>query len=155
VQTISHQLHSPQLEYLGIVGAIRSFCREFASHYSVEIDFTTTDIPNRVSQEVSVCLFRIVQESLHNALKHSGVRRFAVNLSSSNTQLHLAISDRGVGFDAAEVIKKGGLGLISMRERLRLVNGSFSIESKLMGGTTIHAFVPIASEYIAQKACGQ
>jgi PAS domain S-box-containing protein len=155
VQTISHQLHSPQLEYLGVVGAIRSFCRDFASHQAVEIDFTNDDVPYRVSREVSLCLFRIVQESLHNALKHSGVKHFAVKLACADNCLDLTISDRGLGFDAEAATKTEGLGLVSMRERTHLVNGSFSIESKLMGGTTIHVRVPIGSGFVERRASGQ
>jgi PAS domain S-box-containing protein len=152
VQSISHQLHSPQLEYLGIVAAIRSFCREFSARTNVEINFTTENVPNNVSHDVSLCLFRIVQEALQNATKHSQVRHFEVALSSSANQLHLNVSDRGIGFDAEKPTPQAGLGLISMRERVRLVNGIISIESKPMGGTTIHVRVPIESEYASQRA---
>lgn len=152
VQSISHQLHSPQLEYLGIVAAIRSFCREFSARTNVEINFTTEDVPNHVPHDVSLCLFRIVQEALQNATKHSQVRHFEVALRSSVNQLHLTVSDRGIGFDADKPTPQTGLGLISMRERVRLVNGAISIESKPMGGTTIHVRVPIESEYATQRA---
>ena len=152
VQSISHQLHSPQLEYLGIVAAIRSFCREFAARTSVEINFKADDVPNTVSHDVSLCLFRIVQEALQNATKHSQVRHFEVTLSSLGNQLHLIVSDRGIGFDADKPNSQTGLGLISMRERVRLVNGTISIESKRMSGTTIHVRVPIESEYASRRA---
>jgi len=152
VQSISHQLHSPQLEYLGVVAAIRSFCREFAARTNVEINFKTDEIPNNVSHEVSLCLFRIVQEALQNATKHSQVRHFEVILSCSDNRLFLTVSDRGIGFDADEPTAKTGLGLISMRERVRLVNGAINIESKRMRGTTIHVCVPIESEFASQRA---
>lgn len=152
VQSISHQLHSPQLEYLGIVAAIRSFCREFAARTNVEINFKTDDVPNTVSHDISLCLFRIVQEALQNATKHSQVRHFEVTLSSLGNQLHLIVSDRGIGFDADKPNSQTGLGLISMRERVRLVNGTISIESKRMSGTTIHVRVPIESEYASRRA---
>lgn len=152
VQSISHQLHSPQLEYLGIVAAIRSFCREFATRTNVEIDFKADDVPNDVSRDVSLCLLRIVQEALQNATKHSQVRHFEVTLSSSGHQLHLTVIDRGIGFDADKPSAQTGLGLISMRERVRLVNGAISIDSKRMGGTTIHVRVPLGSEYASQRA---
>jgi signal transduction histidine kinase len=153
VQSISHQLHPPQLEYLGVVAAMKSFCREFGARQKVEIDFETDDIPPVVSHEVSLCLFRILQEALHNAAKHSGVRHFEVRLSCSSNQLHLTVSDRGAGFDA-ESPNKAGLGLISMRERVRLVNGTIVIESKPMGGTTIHVRVPLGSEQVSLRAAG-
>lgn len=152
VQSISHQLHSPQLEYLGIVAAIRSFCREFATRTNVEIDFKADDVPNNVSRDVSLCLLRIVQEALQNATKHSQVRHFEVTLSSSGHQLHLTVIDRGIGFDADKPSAQTGLGLISMRERVRLVNGAISIDSKRMGGTSIHVRVPLGSEYASQRA---
>ena len=152
VQSISHQLHSPQLEYLGIVAAIRSFCREFASRTNVEIDFRNDEIPNNLSHDISLCLLRIVQEALQNATKHSQVRHFEVILTSSGDQLHLTVSDRGIGFDADNPSAQTGLGLISMRERVRLVNGAIHIESKRMGGTTIYVRVPLGSEYASQRA---
>jgi len=151
VQSISHQLHSPQLEYLGIVAAIRSFCREFASRKNVEINFKSDDFSQEISHDVSLCLFRIVQEALQNATKHSQVRHFEVTLSSSGDQVHLTISDRGIGFDADQPAVQTGLGLISMRERVRLVNGTINIDSKRMGGTTIHVRVPLGSEYASQR----
>jgi signal transduction histidine kinase len=155
VQSLSHQLHSPQLEYLGIVAAIRSFCREFAKRRQVEIDFAHgDDIPQHVSQEVSLCLFRIVQEALNNASRHSKVRRFEVTLGCLANLLHLKVCDNGAGFDTAAAINKEGLGLISMRERVRLVGGTIAIESKPMGGTCIAVRIPIESETGNQREAG-
>jgi PAS domain S-box-containing protein len=155
VQSLSHQLHSPQLEYLGIVAAIRSFCREFAKRRQVEIDFAHgDDIPQHVSQEISLCLFRIVQEGLNNAARHSTVQRFEVKLDRVANQLHLKVCDQGAGFDMAAGINKEGLGLISMRERVRLVGGTIVIESKPMGGTCIAVRVPIESAPGGQRAVG-
>jgi signal transduction histidine kinase len=151
VQSISHQLHSPQLEYLGVVAAMKSFCNEFGARQKVEIDFKNNEIPQVVPNEVSLCLFRILQEGLHNAAKHSGVRHFMATLYSSSNELHLTVSDRGAGFDPESAMNKGGLGLISMRERVRLVSGTIVVESKPMGGTTIHVRVPFES---AQRLAG-
>jgi len=147
VQSIAHQLHSPKLEYLGVIIAMRGFCRDFAARQTVEIDFKNDDIPQPVSNEISLCLYRILQEALHNAGKYSGVRQFAVRFSYSSNQLHLAVSDRGVGFDTESAMNQGGLGLISMRERVRLVSGTIVIESKPMHGTTIHVRVPFGCEH--------
>ena len=146
VQSMSHRLHSSQLEYLGIVAATRSFCREFAVSQKVEIDFHHDDIPRSVSREVSLCLFRVLQEALHNAVKYSQVRHFEVRLRYSENQLDFTVSDRGVGFDAESAASRGGLGLTSMRERVRLINGTISIESRPMHGTTIHIRVPVRAE---------
>ena len=154
VQSISHQLHSPQLEYLGIAAAMRIFCREYSARQAVEIDFANDDIPYVTSPEVSLGLFRIMQEALSNAAKHSRVRKFQVRLGGSTDQLHLTVSDHGTGFDAKAAMNKGGLGLISMRERVRLMNGSFTIKSKLMGGTIIDVCVPLESQQVSARAAG-
>lgn len=146
VQSVSHQLHSPQLDLLGVSVAMKSFCRQFAARQRVEIDFKSDDIPRPVPHEVALCIFRVLQEALHNAAKHSKVRHFEVRLGYSTDELHLTISDRGAGFDADAVVKKGGLGLISMRERVRLVSGTIAIESKSMAGTTIDVRVPLEPE---------
>jgi signal transduction histidine kinase len=146
VQSVSHQLHSPQLDLLGVSTAMKSFCREFAARQRVEIDFKSDDIPTAVPQEIALCIFRVLQEALQNAAKHSKVRHFEVRLGYSTDELDLTIADRGAGFDADAVVKKGGLGLISMRERVRLVSGAITIESKPMAGTTIHVRVPLQSE---------
>jgi len=146
VQSISHQLHSPQLDLLGVGVAMKSFCREFAARQRVEIDFSSDEIPRVVPHEVSLCLFRVLQEALHNAAKHSKVQHFEVRLGYRMDELDLRVADRGAGFDAESVIKKGGLGLISMRERVRLVSGTIAIESRPMGGTTIRVRVPLRGQ---------
>jgi PAS domain S-box-containing protein len=147
VQSLSHQLHSPQLEILGIVAAMRGFCRVFAAHQKVTVDFTHDNIPNGVSQEVSLCLFRVLQEALHNAVKHSNVRHYTVRLDCAASELHLTVSDCGTGFDAEAAMGKGGLGLVSMRERVRLVNGTIAIKSTPMGGTIVDVNVPLILEH--------
>jgi len=154
VQSISHHLHSPQLEILGIVAAIRGFCREFAAHQKVTVDFTHDTIPKGVSHEVSLCLFRVLQEALHNAIKHSNVRHYEVRLGCSASELHLTVSDRGTGFMAETAMSSGGLGLISMRERVRLVNGTIVVDSKPQRGTSIRVRVPLPSEQGSERAAG-
>jgi PAS domain S-box-containing protein len=142
VQLLSHELHSSKLDYLGIVGAAKNFCKEFGERNKVEIAFQSHDVPGDLPAELSLSLFRVLQEAIRNAMKHSGVKRFEVCLWRSTAEIHLTVSDLGAGFDA-EAAKKGtGLGLTSMQERLRLVHGEFSINSQPNGGTTIHARVP-------------
>ena len=111
----------------------------------VEIDFSHTNIPDGVPKEISLCLFRVLQEALQNAVKHSGVRQFTVELDGTEGEIQLTVSDQGVGFDPREAIYGHGLGLISMRERLHLAGGRISIESQPGIGTTIHARVPFSS----------
>jgi PAS domain S-box-containing protein len=145
IHALSHRLHSSKLEYLGIVAAARGFCSELSEQQKVEIDFSHTNIPDGVPKEISLCLFRVLQESLQNAVKHSGVRQFAVELQDTEGEIQLSVSDRGVGFDPHDAIHRHGLGLISMRERLHLAGGQISIESQPGSGTTIHARLPFSS----------
>ncbi len=145
VQGLSHRLHSSKLEYLGIVVAAKGFCRELSEQQKVEIEFRHTNIPDGVPKEISLCLFRVLQEALQNAVKHSGVRQFAVELHDIKGEIQLTVSDQGVGFDPRDAINSRGLGLISMRERLHLAGGQISIESQPGSGTTIHARVPFSS----------
>jgi PAS domain S-box-containing protein len=154
VQSIAHQLHSSQLEYLGIVAAMKIFCREYSARQSVEIDFTSDDIPKLTSPEISLGLFRIMQEALSNATKHSRVRHFEVKLGCSADQLHLTVSDLGSGFDSNAAVNKRGIGLFSMRERALLMNGTIAIESKPLGGTTIKVHVPFKAEQSCAQATG-
>jgi PAS domain S-box-containing protein len=145
IQALSHELHSPRLEYLGIVAAMRGFCQEFGEKQKLEIDFRSQDLPTPVSPAVSLCLFRVLQEALHNAAKHSGVPGFAVRLWGTLGEIRLTISDSGVGFDIDAALKGRGLGLISMQERVRLVNGSILIASKPMSGTEISVRIPVSA----------
>jgi signal transduction histidine kinase len=143
VQALSHRLHSSRLELLGITAAMRHFCAEFAAQHKVTIDVAFEDVPSEIASGVSLCLFRVLQEGLHNAMKHSGVRLFEVQLRSSHGQLHLFVRDAGTGFDVADARRGRGLGLLSMEERIQMVNGQIVIESKPGRGTSIHACVPI------------
>jgi len=154
VQALSHELHSPKLDYLGLVAAMRSFCKEFGEQQKVEVDFIHADIPDTVPQEISLCLFRVLQESLHNAVKHSGVRHFEVELRGASDAIHLTMRDLGLGFDPEGAMKGRGLGLTSMQERLKVVNGELSINSQPKRGTTIHARVPLISGTSSVRAAG-
>jgi PAS domain S-box-containing protein len=145
IRAISHRLHSPKLEYLGLAAAAESFCREFSDQQKVEITFHSENIPKELPQEISLCLFRVLQEALQNATKYSGSRQFQVSLKDRTNEIELKVHDSGRGFDPEEAIKERGLGLTSMRERLKLVNGELSIDSQLERGTTIKASVPFSS----------
>ena len=143
VQYLSHELHSSKLEYLGMAVAMRGFCKEFSEQQNVEIDFKTHDLPSPLSPEISLCVFRVLQEALHNSAKHSGVRRFEVKSWGTSGEVHLTVSDSGSGFDSQAAREGRGLGLVSMQERVKLLNGTLSIESEPNRGTIIHARVPV------------
>ena len=145
VQSLSHQLHSSKLEYLGIVSAIRGFCEELSKQHRLDIEFSERDVPAQLPKDVSLCLFRVAQEALHNAVKYSGVNRFAVGLCGADGLIELVVSDAGVGFEVEEARKNPGLGLVSMQERIHLVRGSLYVESKPWQGTRIIAVVPLSA----------
>jgi PAS domain S-box-containing protein len=154
IQAVSHRLHSPKLEYLGLAAAAASFCREFSDLQKVEVDFHSENFPKELPQETSLCLFRVLQEALQNATKHSGSRQFQVRLKGEANEIELTVHDSGIGFEPAEAIKGRGLGLTSMRERLKLVDGQLSIDSKPQRGTTIQARVPLNAGMKSAGAVG-
>jgi PAS domain S-box-containing protein len=141
IQALSHRLHSSKLEYLGLVTAAQSFCRELSEQRKVRIAFKHSNMPAAVPKEFSLCLFRVLQEALQNAVKHSGAQDFAVELHGTQDGISLTVSDSGVGFDWQEAMSRKGLGLISMRERLRVVNGELSIQSAPGRGAIVVAHV--------------
>jgi PAS domain S-box-containing protein len=151
VQALSHKLHSSKLEYLGLAAAIRSFCREFSQQHDVSVHFADENIPNALPRDISLSLFRVTQEALQNALKHSGVREYSVNLWGSANDIQLEVSDRGAGFDTEEAKLDRGLGLVSMQERVHLVRGTFTIESTTNNGTKILVRVPLVEEVNAMS----
>ena len=143
LQSLSHQLHSSKLEYLGIVSALRTFCEEMSEQHSIDVDFASNNVPNQLPREVSLCLFRVAQEAIHNAVKYSGERHVTVRLLGTSDDIELEVRDEGVGLDV-EAEKQGrGLGLMSMQERVHLVNGLLAIKSKPNGGTSVIARVPV------------
>jgi PAS domain S-box-containing protein len=148
IQSLSHELHSSRLEYLGIAAAAKGFCQEFETQQRVEIDFRSDDLPTALPPDISLCFFRVLQEALRNAAKHSGVRHFEVRLWGTPAEIQLTVRDSGVGFDSEVAPVSRGLGLISMEERLKMLNGTFSIESRPQVGTTIHARVPFSSDLL-------
>jgi len=121
IQALSHRLHSSKLEYLGLEAAASSFCKELSERQNIKIDFRCDAIPEDLPSEVSLCLFRVLQEALHNAVKYSGVGVFEVSLTGSPQEIEMKVHDSGIGFDAKVASNGHGLGLMSMRERLRLV----------------------------------
>ncbi|HET7873492.1 MAG TPA: PAS domain S-box protein, partial [Terriglobales bacterium] len=104
ISAISHRLHSSKLEYLGITAAAAGFCKELSDQHKVEIDFGSEEIPEGLSYEVSLCLFRVLQEALHNAVKYSGVRHFNVALRGTPDRVELEVVDRGTGFDPQDAL---------------------------------------------------
>jgi len=146
LHSLSHQLHSSNLEYLGVAVAIRSFCNEYSEVHGLSVEFTDESVPRHLPNDVALCLFRITQETLSNARKYSGTRNFTVELRGTANEIRLAVRDRGIGFDVEQVRRAGGLGLLSMDERVHLVGGNLSIQSRPGAGTAILAVVPLPAE---------
>lgn len=143
VSRLSHQLHSSELEFLGLAVAIKSLCREFSQQYRLSTSCECSAIPEHLNNETALSLLRVVQEALHNVAKHSQASCVDVQLTGAGGELVLTVSDNGVGFDSGRMRNAGGLGLLSMRERIHLVGGRFEISSIPAGGTRIQARVPL------------
>jgi PAS domain S-box-containing protein len=145
IHNLSHQLHPYKLDTLGLVASLRGFFGEFARQYNLRVQFVHHDIRAQIPNEVTLCLFRIVQEALRNVVKHSGAAEAKVELSGNADRIDLCISDSGAGFTPGNGKAATGLGLISMGERLRLVKGHLSIESQPSRGARIRASVPVSA----------
>jgi PAS domain S-box-containing protein len=144
VHVMSHELHSSTLRFLDLSNAMRGFCAELSNQKSVGIRFSQKNVPGNLPQDISLCLFRVLQEGLHNAVKHSDSSEFTVELTGEPGILHLTVRDSGRGFDLDTEMRGRGLGLSSMHERIKLVNGELVIDSQPQRGTTLHARVPVA-----------
>lgn len=143
IHRLSYQLHPAKLDHLGLAAAIKSLCDEVSEHREIRIEFRQQGFPAELSREVTLCVFRITQESLQNVTRHSGATNAQVVLRKTTNGVHLRVSDAGCGFDMQSSRTKNGLGFISMRERLRLVGGRISIRSQPFTGTQIDVVVPI------------
>jgi len=144
IHRLCHQLHSSKLDLVGLASALNGLCKEMGESYQVTVEFAERGTPSNIPKDVALCLFRAAQEALNNVIKHSGAKQARVELSSANGDLILRIKDDGMGFDPAESNSAAGIGLIGMRERLRLVGGSLSVRSAPKQGTEIIAEVPLA-----------
>ena len=100
VQALSHELNSSKLEYLGAIKGMQSWCQEFGERHGIQVEFNSTEVQTSVAPEIGLCLFRVLQEALHNVSKHSGARQVEVELREDSRDIHLVISDSGKGFDS-------------------------------------------------------
>jgi signal transduction histidine kinase len=145
LRSLSHDLHPATLDIVGLEIAIKGLCRDFQAQHGLEIQYNSRDVPRQMERAVSICAFRIAQEALRNVVKHSGATAAVVELASEGNRLVLCVSDTGNGFDVSSLDGRAGLGLISMRERLRLIKGHLSIQSMPRAGTRIRVEVPLDS----------
>jgi signal transduction histidine kinase len=144
VRELSHRLHPSRLQLLGLVAGLDSLRRDFSSHFSVA--FCHCNVPAEIDSHIALCLFRVAQEALANAVKHSGARHVWVDLTGGAFSVALTIRDDGKGFDV-DGVPSLGLGLVSMRERVESVGGILEIASTPGSGTRLRVTIPIqASE---------
>jgi signal transduction histidine kinase len=140
VHALSHRLHPAKLQLMGLVPSLSSLQREF-SKTGVAVTFTHRNVPDRLPFDLTLCLFRVVQEALQNAVKHGSARKVTVDLTGNPRGLSLTIVDDGVGFEV-DALSAKGLGLVSMKERLEPLGGTLEIHSRPGAGTRLNAFVP-------------
>jgi signal transduction histidine kinase len=142
IHQLSHQLHSAKLHSLGLPGALEELCKHVSRQHKIAVDFKPATPDYSFPPEISLCFFRVAQEALNNVIRHSKAGRVTVHLSSEERIFRLAIEDSGVGFDTSVIGQ--GIGLVSMRERLRLIGGQLTVSSGEGRGTLVTAEVLLA-----------
>jgi signal transduction histidine kinase len=142
VHDLSRRLHPSILDDLGLVQAVEAESAAFINKTEIGLSITTDGFPDSVPQSIALCLYRVIQEGLQNISKHSIAKAASITLQGLSNGVRLLIEDHGVGFDPEEVRKKAGIGLSSMRERVRLLDGEISFKSKPGQGTQIEVFIP-------------
>jgi len=140
---IAYRLHPSVLDDLGLTVAVQTYVRYFSDRENIQVEFHHSNIPAVVDADAALCLYRVLQESLHNISKHSGAHSAKVSLAGTDGHLRLAVKDSGSGFDRDAIQGKGGLGLRSMEERAHLLGGKFKIHSDAKG-TEVVVEVPLS-----------
>jgi signal transduction histidine kinase len=148
VHNIAHRLHPSKLNHLGLLPAVRELCRDVSQRHSLDVEVADDNMPSELESDLTLCLYRVIQESLANVLRHSGASHAMVSLQRREREITLKIADDGRGFDPESASAGQGIGLFSMRERLRLVSGRINVCSQPGAGTEITVTVPLH----AQKA---
>jgi signal transduction histidine kinase len=150
LQHITRGLHPARLQHLGLVPSLRALAREM-EHGQVRIDVAEFEWPNNLPGDVALSLYRVAQEAIHNAIKHSASRSILVSLRREHDELSLVVSDNGVGFTPRFSGSLAGLGIPSMRHRLRNIGGSLSIVSAPGQGTTVNASLSRRARQLHQQ----
>jgi signal transduction histidine kinase len=152
VRQISHKLHPSILEDVGLTAALHELCEEFSARDGIKVLFTAETVPPAIPAEVAACLYRVAQEALHNVLKHAEASSVRMKVSGDSSGIYLSIKDTGIGFDSEAGLRRPGLGIVSMKERVRLVQGEFSIHSQSGQGTEVRVFVPLPKEALRRHS---
>jgi len=145
VRHLSHELHPAILEHVGLSAALRSYCAEFSSLSGVQVSCHAPENFEDLAPAAALCIYRVTQEALHNVAKHALAKNAEVRLTRANQLVSLTVSDHGAGCSLHRGLASGGLGLVSMKERARLVNGTFEFTSAPNSGTTVKLRIPVAA----------
>jgi signal transduction histidine kinase len=148
LRRIAYRLHPSVLDDLGLAAAVETFVRYFSERENMQVAFQHSNIPAIVDADAALCLYRVLQESLHNISKHSGAHSAQVTLAGTDGNLRMTVKDSGSGFDKQAIKGKGGLGLRSMEERARLLGGTFKVHSD-GSGTEVVVEVPHSAQQSA------
>ena len=143
VHNMSRDLHPSIIDDLGMVRAVQSECSNFSARTGIAVNFTPKNVPDNISKDIALSIYRIIQEGLSNIAKHANVKNAYVFLERSDHSLIISVRDTGIGFDQTEVRQQAALGLESIRERARLINGKSSVVSTPGKGTTIEVSIPL------------
>ena len=143
IHQLSRQLHPAVLRELGLAIAVESECAMYSQQEGIPVRFSSESVPEQIPGDVPLCLYRVLQESLQNIRKHARAKKAEVKLIVAENEILLVVEDSGTGFDPKEARHKGGLGLVSMEERVRHVGGNLSINSKPGHGTRIEVRCPL------------
>jgi signal transduction histidine kinase len=142
IHRICYRLYPVILDQLGLTVALEAFCREFSQCSGVRTTFTNENLPKHLAKDVSLCIYRVVQEALHNVSKHSGAKRAIVTLRGSTTALEVIVEDAGSGFHLDALEAQRGLGLANMEQRVLRIGGRYAIRSSPGSGTVVKAILP-------------
>jgi len=155
VRRISRNLRPSELDDLGLVPALRSLCAEFGERTGIAVELSCPDQTEKLSAEVELVAYRIAQEALTNVEKHAGAQHVTVELASDNVRLRLRLRDDGCGFDrnapTPVTSKNGGMGLLDIEERVRLVNGTCTVNSAPAAGTEVAIELPLTARSAATR----
>jgi signal transduction histidine kinase len=146
IRHLSHELHPGALQHVGLVAALRGYCREFAREHGLAISFQADGELADMPSDLALCLYRVTQEGLGNTARHAKARQVRVSLRRDGLHALLTIADDGCGFDLAEARSRPGLGLISLDERVRVAKGRLTIATDHQRGTELRIVVPLAED---------
>jgi signal transduction histidine kinase len=153
IHDVSHELYPAKLKLLGLVKTLDALCREVSRESGIQVRFSSRDVPAALSEAVALCVYRVAQEALQNAVRHSGASVIEMTLVADADHVMLRVHDEGRGFDPL-ASAAGGIGLLAMRERVELSGGRMHVDTATGDGTTIEAGFPIPVTKFGERADG-